>query len=54
VTIILDYQIADEFAQKVEVIKEAQCMICESKEGLVPFKESCVCEACIAFIKEIE
>lgn len=29
----------------------AKCQICESEKGLVPFKQTCICKACVSHIK---
>jgi hypothetical protein len=40
--------------ERKSVIEQPKCIICESNEKLVLFKETCICESCVSYIKASE
>ncbi|MBS7525920.1 hypothetical protein KHM83_04415 [Fusibacter paucivorans] len=40
--------------ERKSVIERPKCIICESSEKLVTFKETCICESCVSYIKASE
>ncbi|GAB6107677.1 hypothetical protein [Fusibacter bizertensis] len=45
-------KIRDHFNQETKIVTaQTYCKICRNENDVISFKDQCICEACVAYIK---